>query len=203
MRDSRGNLTYADAMVTRDARRVYFEANGFGESGGYDEPWVDFKLGPIPLPFPNTSSRVRAVGYHDVHHVLTGYATDLVGEFEISAWEIGAGCKGFAAAWVLNLSGMAGGLFRAPKRTLAAFVRGRRSRTTYGDELETLLEERVGDLRRRYLPAGELRASGVDLALFVIAGGTGFVVGVVTFALVLLFVPFGLLSHAMRRRQAG
>ncbi len=95
---------YSDAMTMREGRRFYFEANGLGETGGYDEPWVDFKLGPIPFPFPNTPSRVRAVGYHDVHHVITEYSTDIVGEFEISAWEIGAGCKTFAAAWVLNLA---------------------------------------------------------------------------------------------------
>src|SRR5688572_33141544 len=101
-------------ITVREALARYFEANGFGANGGYDEPWVDFKLGPIPMPFPNTKGRVRAVGYHDLHHVLTGYTTGTIGEFEIAAWEIAAGCKGFVAAWALNLGGMAGGLFSAP-----------------------------------------------------------------------------------------
>ena len=51
------------------------------------------------MPFPNTPSRKRAVRYHDLHHALTGYATDLTGEFEISAWEIGSGCADHVAAW--------------------------------------------------------------------------------------------------------
>jgi hypothetical protein len=74
------------------ARDDYFRVNGFGANGGYDDAWVDFKLGPIPMPFPNTPSRKRAVRFHDLHHALTGYATDVRGEFEISAWEIGSGC---------------------------------------------------------------------------------------------------------------
>src|SRR5262245_11460181 len=109
-------VTYPETMTMREARRVYFDANGFGETGGYDDAWVDFKLGPIPMPFPNTKSRLEAVRYHDLHHLLTGYDTDIIGEFEIAAWEIAAGCKGFPAAWVLNLSAMAGGLFLSPRR---------------------------------------------------------------------------------------
>lgn len=190
-------------MSMREARRTYFEDNGFGETGGYDDAWVDFKLGPIPFPFPNTKERVRAVRYHDLHHVITGYATDIVGEFEIAAWEIAAGCKSFVAAWILNLGGTAGGLFRAPRRTFAAFVRGRRSRTIYGEPLERVLDGTVGEARARFLPAEEPRASAADLALFGVACAAGIVVGLATFALVVPLVPFGLLAHAVRRRQAS
>src|SRR5690348_8708353 len=87
------HVRYPDELTMREARDRYFEANRFGADGGYASKWVDIKLGPIPMPFPNTASRVRAVKYHDLHHVLTGYDTDWRGEFEISAWEIAAGCK--------------------------------------------------------------------------------------------------------------
>src|SRR4051812_17637276 len=93
---------YDPSLTLRAARDAYFTANGFGADGGYAAAWVDFKLGPVPLPFPNTASRVRAVGYHDLHHVLTGYRTDTVGEFLIAAWELGAGCERFFTAWQLN-----------------------------------------------------------------------------------------------------
>ena len=79
---------------------------------------------PIPMPFPNTKGRVRAVRYHDLPHILPGYATDLMGELEISAWELGAGCKNFFTAWQLNLSGLAGGMALSPRRMLRAFRRG-------------------------------------------------------------------------------
>ncbi|HEY1086681.1 MAG TPA: hypothetical protein VGE37_03265, partial [Archangium sp.] len=85
----------------REAVRRYFDENGFGIDGGYGATWVDFKLGPVPFPLPNTEGRKRAVKFHDLNHVLTGYRTDTLGEFEISAWEAGAGCRDFWAAWAL------------------------------------------------------------------------------------------------------
>ena len=42
-------------------------------------------FGPVRFAFPNTAGRVRAVRYHDLHHVVTGYATDWTGEAEIGA----------------------------------------------------------------------------------------------------------------------
>src|SRR2546430_17590957 len=82
-----------DEMTLGRALEVYFAENGFGKDGGYEDAWVDFKLGPIPMPFPNSAGRKRAVRFHDLHHALTGYATDTIGEFEISAGEIGSGWR--------------------------------------------------------------------------------------------------------------
>jgi len=191
-------LTYPETITMREARRMYFEANRFGENGGYDEPWVDFHLGPIPMPFPNTKSRVAAVRYHDLHHILTGYDTSFVGELEISGWEIGAGCKSFAAAWVLNLGGMAGGLFRAPGRVFSAFVRGRRARAFYGEEFEPLLDLTVAEARARF--GNSHRGTTVaDVALFILAAVAGLVVALVLLALIIPMVPLGLLNHARRK----
>src|SRR5262245_43059002 len=114
-----------------EAVRHYFDENGFGDDGGYSAAWVDFHLGPIPFPFPNTTARKRAVPFHDLHHIVTGYRTDVSGEFQISAWEIGSGCRDFVAAWQLNLGGIAGGAFRCPQETFHAFVRGRHSKNLY------------------------------------------------------------------------
>ena len=83
-------------MTVRDARARYFAANGFSEAA-YVDAWVRFKVGPLPVVFPNTRSRKRAVPMHDLHHVATGYGTSLVGEAEIGAWEIAGGCGRFAA----------------------------------------------------------------------------------------------------------
>ena len=71
--------TYDPTLTMEAARAQYFRDNGFGDDGGYDDPWVDFKLGPVPMPFPNSKGRLRAVRYHDLHHILTGYQTDLRG----------------------------------------------------------------------------------------------------------------------------
>jgi hypothetical protein len=194
-------VDYPGEMTVRDALARYFEANGFGPNGGYDEPWVDFKLGPIPMPIPNTKARVAAVRHHDIHHILTGYDTDMAGELEISAWEIAAGCKGYVAAWALNLGGMAGGLFRLPARSLAAFVRGRAQRTTYADDLEEILALTVAEARARYAPEpSSVRPRMADRVLHALATAVGLVVAVILLLLVVPLVPFGLLSLALRRR---
>ena len=196
-------VNYPETMTLREARRAYFEANGFGSSGGYDDPWVDFKLGPIPMPFPNTKARIRAVQYHDLHHVLTGYDTDIVGEFEISAWEIAAGCKGFGAAWALNLGGMAGGLFTSPRRVFAAFVRGRHQTTTYGENVEELLASSVGEARARVLGREPSTTAVSDFVLYGLATLSGLVVGSALFVVTLPAVPVGLVIHALRRRRTA
>ncbi len=195
---------YEDSMTMRAARDRYFDVNSFGPSGGYEDAWVDFKLGPVPMPFPNTPARVRAVRHHDLHHILTGFDTDIVGEFEISAWELGAGCKDFVAAWVLNLGGLtAGGLVRCPARTFRAFVRGRRERSTYGEELEAMLDLPVREARARFTPlTGQLapEATWSDVALYALALMTGTLVGLCTMVLVLPLAPIGVCMNLLRRR---
>ncbi|HEY8494407.1 MAG TPA: hypothetical protein VIN04_10970 [Myxococcota bacterium] len=141
---------YGDTLSVREARARYFRDNGFGEDGGYGAAWVKLQMGPLTLPLPNTPQRVRAVRFHDLHHVVTGYATDWTGEAEIAAWEIASGCADHHAAWLLNLWAMAIGLLIAPGRVWRAFVRGRRSRNLYREPWsEALLEPRVGELRAR------------------------------------------------------
>lgn len=158
----------------RTALRQYFDDNGFGADGGYAATWVDFKLGPIPFPFPNTDARKKAVKFHDLNHILTGYRTDTVSEFEISAWEIGAGCRDFAAAWVINFAGLAAGTFVAPVRTFRAFVRGRRQRAAYWLPYEETLDRAVDDVKRELGVSGEshpVRLSDFVLFSFALAAG--------------------------------
>jgi hypothetical protein len=147
--------TYADSLSLHDARRVYFDANGFGDDGGYASRWVKLKLGPLPIWFPNTQGRVFAVRYHDLHHVATGYDTNLLGEGEIGAWEVASGCRNQFAAWWLNLIAMWLGCFQAPGRIFRAFVRGRHTRNLYGAAFDdALLASSVGALRARLGLAG-------------------------------------------------
>ncbi|MCA9612514.1 MAG: hypothetical protein H6721_06635 [Sandaracinus sp.] len=181
----------------REARDRYFRENGFGEDGGYGAAWVDFKLGPIPMPFPNTPGRVRAVRYHDLHHVLTGYATDTRSEFEISAYEVGVGCGSFYTAWAINLSGMTAGLLSVPRRTYRAFVRGRHSRSLYLEPFEPLLEERVGEARRARVAESPDATFG-DVLAFAVASVVGAAVSLVFTALTLPLVPIGILAGLRR-----
>lgn len=108
----------------------------------------------------------------------------------------------YVAAWVLNLGGLAGGLFTSPRRVFAAFVRGRRSRTLYGEPFEPLLDGTVGDLRAQYIEVGGRRAAtSSDGMLFAVACLAGIAVGLTMFAIVVPLVPVGLLMSWRRRRE--
>ena len=153
---------YDPALSLREARGRYFAANGLGE-GGYEDKWVRFVVGPLHFAIPNTAERVRAVRYHDLHHVVTGYTTDWTGEGQIGAWEIASGCRDMIAAWVLNLYAMWVGLWISPRAMWQAFARGRHSQNLYGEPWsDALLDQSVGDTRRRLALEREARASVGD-----------------------------------------
>ncbi|HEU0029495.1 MAG TPA: hypothetical protein VFQ53_02595 [Kofleriaceae bacterium] len=161
---------YADSLTVAEARARYFADNGFTEAT-YTDPWVKLKVGPVPFAFPNTTARKAAVKLHDLHHVATDYRTTWTGEGEIAAWEIGAGCGRYGAAWLLNLSAMAIGLAIAPRAVFRAFVRGRHSKSLYDRAFaDDLLALRVGELRallRLDQPAAP--ASAADRLAFAVA----------------------------------
>jgi len=144
--------TYYDPSLTLyEARDIYFDRFGF-DGGGYTAKWVKLKAGPIAFYFPNTKARVVAVRYHDLHHVLTEYPANWVGEAEIGAWEIASGCGRHYPAWILNLDAHAIGLLLAPRKTYRAFMRGLKTYNLYGEPFtDNLLAETVGSARRRLL----------------------------------------------------
>ena len=195
---------YEPSMPMRDALARYFEVNQFGEDGGYDDAWVDFKLGPIPFPFPNSSSRKRAVKVHDLHHIVTGYDTDTRGEFEISAWEIGAGCKDSFAAWQLNLSAMGAGVLVAPSRTYRAFVRGLHSDSLYGSDVDALMPKTVREVREvtGAEQASSAQATLGDKARFLAAGVAGVAAMLAFGAMFVPLVPVGLAASWWRKTHA-
>jgi hypothetical protein len=144
-------IHYDPDMSVLAARTRYFVENQFGDDGGYDDRWVVLaKLGPVKLGFPNTAGRLRAVRRHDLHHLVTGYDTDFIGEAEIAAWELASDCGNFRAAWVLNHLALPIGMLRAPVRMARAYARGCNSKNLYGEPFtDALLHEQLGALRER------------------------------------------------------
>ena len=86
---------------------------------------------------------------HDLHHVVTGYGTGLVGEAEISAYELRAGCRS-VLVFILCVGAILFGSFVAPRRIWRAWKRAKGSRTLYYTTIpyDVLLEMTVDDLRR-------------------------------------------------------
>ena len=128
----------------------YLAANAF-DASAYEAPTYEVDLGEVTgevWSFPNEPARRRAVPLHDLHHVLTGYGTDVLGEAEIGAWELVAGCTSVFLWWI-NASAVGVGLLLSPPRVLRAARKavGQRSLYRHGVPYSALLELTVGDLR--------------------------------------------------------
>jgi len=120
-------------MTIATAVERYMKDNGFTREE-YAAKSVPVKVGPVTFRLPNGAARQRAIAQHDVHHVLTGYRTDLTGEAEIGAFELRGGCTSFFL-WMINLAAVVAGLFIAPRRVLRAFRHARGAHTLYALEL--------------------------------------------------------------------
>ena len=196
---------YEPEMTMRDAVTRYFVDNSFGPDGGYGSPWVDLTVGPLKVVIPNTKGRVKAVRFHDLHHVLTEYETTLTGEGEISAWELTTGCANHPAALVLNLSAFASGMLISPRKTIAAFRRGLRTGNLYRDEYgPELLSQTVGALRerlglRRGQELGPVTARDVVMLTGAVIAGTP--VSLLMLGGMVVLLPVALVQH-LKRRQA-
>jgi hypothetical protein len=142
-------------LTVREAVDQYLEENRFSRDE-YTRKTVPLKVGPWTFQFPNGPARQRAIPLHDMHHAITGYGTDLIGEAEIGAWELRAGCTN-AFLYAINLMAVLGGLWLSPRRVLRAWRSGRGARTLYAtglsaDELDRMTLDEVRSLAR--VPAG-------------------------------------------------
>ncbi len=151
-------------LSVREALRRYHVANGFKGDAMTEETLQVRVLGHVgDLPNPRFQRPVLA--RHDLHHVITGYATDLRGEAELGAWEIASGpwhwlspppwaelpsapvdaLRGVASrarwagigafVWLNNGAALLLGVL-APLRTMKAFLRGLACRSLYVDPAE-------------------------------------------------------------------
>ena len=186
----------------REALAEHLAASGLPSDAGDSEPFAVVRIFYLPYPIPNTRARKRAVRIHDLNHMVSGYKTDRIGELEISAWELASGgCRDYVAAWVLDLAGLLGGLVVAPRRTVRAFLAGRRGQNLYAFDYEELLNLTVDDAQRlasEPLSTRMRRASaGLHVAAFVLlALPAAIAMTIAWYAL----VPAWLLNRAFRRR---
>lgn len=125
----------------------YLAENGF-DVREYTMPTVRLKVFGRYMDLPNTKARQWAIPLHDLHHIATGYGTDWVGEAEIGAWELRAGCR-TAIVYYLNTMAVLIGLAIAPRRVLAAYRAAGAARSLYraGLSYEQALGMSLGELR--------------------------------------------------------
>lgn len=111
-------------------RQAKFTADSIAES------WV-CPIGPVTLTFPNFAWRRRAIAAHDLHHLITGYPMTMQGEFQMAAWEFGAGRYPHWGATLFCAPLILVGLLWSPKRMRAAYKAGRATKSLYS-EIQTL-----------------------------------------------------------------
>jgi hypothetical protein len=138
----------------REGLEQYLNENGF-TTDEYTADKVTLSLGPISFPFPNSPARQRAIPLHDLHHVLTGCGTDLIGEAEVGMWELRAG-RNTAFLWFINLTAVFIGCFLSPRRVWRAYRAAKGARSLYRspEAASAYLDRPIVALRReRGLPA--------------------------------------------------
>jgi hypothetical protein len=147
------------SSTVRAARDAYLEENGFSAEA-YQARWTDASFFGVRFVVPNTAQHRWGIMLHDLHHVATGYGTDLTGEAEISAWEIHRSFRALGPyVGSVVASGVVLGALIAPRRTLAAWRQGKAMRSLHAllghvrtpAEREAAYEELLG------LTVGELR----------------------------------------------
>jgi hypothetical protein len=146
----------------RRGRDAYLAENGFTVEA-YDEKWTPASFFAIDFAVPNTGKHRWAIQLHDLHHVATGYGTDLAGEGEISAWELRGGLGGLGLyVGTIVATGALMGLLLAPRRTLGAWrsAAGARPLWKVAPRYEELLAMSVGELRALVGAPAEGIASG-------------------------------------------
>ena len=147
--------SYSDDLTIREARDRFLAHNGF-RLDDYMGPTYTIKFWQLPVKFPNTRAHQWATPLHDLHHVLTGFQTDWIGEAEVAVWELRGGCKTLIVYW-LDLWGALIGLFISPSRVLRAYRAAKGQRTLYRDPAlsKSVLEMTVGETRARLgIPPG-------------------------------------------------
>jgi len=138
-----------EPITAAAARDKYLSENGFS-TNTYDDPWNEVSFLSFAFKLPNPPSRRRAIRFHDLHHVATGFGTDLIGEAEISAWELRRGVRGvgpYVSLLIVQLALL--GLVIAPRRTLAAWRASNNRFSLFHEKksYEELLTMSVGELR--------------------------------------------------------
>ena len=124
--------TSRDASTIQEALLRHYAAHGLPMDGGESRASFRVRLGRISIWLPNPPARRRAVFFHDVNHLLTGYDTTFSkGEMDIAAFEIGTGCGPVSSTGAGDLIAARTPVHRPPATSRAAhsvtvhFAKGR------------------------------------------------------------------------------
>ena len=140
-------------LPVQEALDVYLHENGF-TTEEYDHDVVEVTFWGFTFRIPNPDSRKIAVRFHDLHHLVTGYGTDPVGEAEISAWELRKGIGVFGLyVQAIIFFGTILGMLHSPRLVSRAWRASKSDAVLPPVSLERyehLLTLNLGELRELY-----------------------------------------------------
>lgn len=118
-------------MTTKEALIGFYKFNNLNLSADFESHCVRVYIGCILAPVPNLKARKKYLKFHDLHHIMTDYGIDRVGESEISAWELGSRSCRKPLISIMNLFALSTGFILKPKKVIEAFYSGCRSKNLY------------------------------------------------------------------------
>ncbi len=77
-------------MNVKEALIGCYKFNQLDIAGDFESHCVRLYIGCILAPVPNIKARMKYLKFHDLHHIMSGYGIDRIGDSEISAWELGS-----------------------------------------------------------------------------------------------------------------
>jgi hypothetical protein len=142
-------------MTVKEALIGFYKFNSLNLTQDFESHCVRVYIGCILAPVPNINSRKKYLKFHDMHHIMSGYGIDRVGESEISAWELGSRSCRKPLISVMNLFALSTGFILSPKKVISAFYRGCRSKNLYymsdGMQEEDIDNLNLADIKSHHL----------------------------------------------------
>lgn len=118
-------------MNVREALIGFYKFNQLDIAGDFESHCVRVYIGCILAPVPNIKARMKYLKFHDLHHIMSGYGIDRIGESEISAWELGSRSCRKPIISIMNLFALSTGYILSPSKVTEAFYRGCKSKNLY------------------------------------------------------------------------
>lgn len=118
-------------MNVKEALIGFYKFNRLNIAADFESHCVRVYIGCILAPVPNIKARMKYLKFHDLHHIMSGYGIDRIGESEISAWELGSRSCRKPIISIMNLFALSTGYILSPSKVTKAFYRGCRSKNLY------------------------------------------------------------------------
>lgn len=125
------NASADSDMTIKEALIGFYKFNQLNLTDDFSSHCVRVYIGCLLTPVPNIQARKRYLKFHDLHHIMTGYGIDRIGESEISAWELGSRSCRKPIISIMNLFALSTGFILSPSKVTAAFYSGCRSKNLY------------------------------------------------------------------------